>query len=81
MVQAARVDREELKRFVKQTGDTVAAGFNCAITVLGDRLELYKGLAELGSATPETLAEKCDLHPSLGKGMVAASGLRGPDWL
>lgn len=62
--QAARkLDSDKLKNFVKQTGDMVAAGFNCAITVLGDRLDLYQGLSKLGPSTPEQLASASELHP------------------
>lgn len=61
--QARALDRDKLKRFVKQTGDMVAAGFNCAITVLGDRLDLYQHLRDLGPTTPDALAESAQLHP------------------
>ena len=57
-----RIDRDALKAFVKQTGDMVAAGYNCAITVLGDRLGLYGRLFELGPCTPDVLAEATGTH-------------------
>lgn len=56
------IDKDKLKRFVKQSGQTVAAGFNCAVTVLGDRLGLYADLASHGPASASELAERTGLH-------------------
>lgn len=56
------LDREKLKQFVKQSGGMVAAGFNCAITVLGDRLELFAALREHGPCTSEALSKATGLH-------------------
>ena len=36
------IDDDKLGLLLKQTGGMVAASFNCAITVLGDRLGLYR---------------------------------------
>lgn len=62
MQNSRQLDGERLKLFVKQTGDMVAAGFNCAITVLGDRLGLFKTLAANGPSTPAQLAAASGLH-------------------
>ncbi|MEL0049220.1 MAG: SAM-dependent methyltransferase, partial [Gammaproteobacteria bacterium] len=56
------IDEKKLGDFLKQTGSMVTAGFNCAITVLGDRLDLYQGLADLGPCTSEALAGHLGLH-------------------
>lgn len=56
------IDGDKLKRFIKQSGQTVAAGFNCAVTVLGDRLGLYENLATQGPANSEELALRSGLH-------------------
>lgn len=56
------VDGDKLKQFLKQSGQMVAAGFNCAVTVLGDRLDLYAELARGGAASPQELADRCGLH-------------------
>ena len=58
---AAR-DPDALRRFVKQTSDMVSAGFNCAITVLGDRLGLYKALVTHGPVDSVELAEHTGLN-------------------
>ena len=56
------IDEDKLGLFLKQTGGMVAASFNCAITVLGDRLGLYRALAELGPCSSEALAAHLMLH-------------------
>lgn len=55
-------DEDKLGFFLKQTGGMVAASFNCAITVLGDRLGLYQALAELGPTDSHSLAAHLQLH-------------------
>lgn len=59
---AAARDPDALRRFVKQSSDMVSAGFNCALTVLGDRLGLYKALAAHGPVNSEEFAEHTGLH-------------------
>ncbi len=56
------IDEKRLGDFLKQTSGMVTAGFNCAITVLGDRLGLYQGLAQLGPSTSAQLAQHLNLH-------------------
>ena len=56
------IDEDKLGLFLKQTGGMVAASFNCAITVLGDRLGLYQALAEIGPCSSQTLASHLTLH-------------------
>ena len=56
------VDPDKLGDFLKQTGGMVTAGFNCAISVLGDRLGLFKALYEIGPCDSAALAEALDLH-------------------
>ena len=58
----SEINQKKLEGFVKQTGGMVAAGFNCAISVLGDRLGLFKGLWEHGPCTSEQLAQALSLH-------------------
>ena len=50
------VDQDKLGDFLKQTGGMVAAGFNCAISVLGDRLGLFKTLYDIGPCDSTTLS-------------------------
>ena len=56
------VDQEKLGDFLKQTGGMVTAGFNCAISVLGDRLGLFKTLYEIGPCDSVRLASELKLH-------------------
>ena len=56
------IDEDKLGLFLKQPGGMVAASFNCAITVLGDRLGLYQALAEIGPCSSQTLASHLTLH-------------------
>ena len=56
------IDDDKLGLLLKQTGGMVAASFNCAITVLGDRLGLYQALGELGPSTGSELALHLELH-------------------
>ena len=58
----AAVDQDKLGDFLKQTGGMVAAGFNCAISVLGDRLGLFETLYAIGPCDSATLAKKLHLH-------------------
>ncbi|MEM7080978.1 MAG: class I SAM-dependent methyltransferase [Pseudomonadota bacterium] len=59
---AGKPDPDRLKQFLRRAGADVAAGFNCAITVLGDRLDLYQALDEQGPSTSAELARATDLH-------------------
>ena len=56
------IDDDKLGLLLKQTGGMVAASFNCAITVLGDRLGLYKALGDIGPSTSAELAIHLRLH-------------------
>ncbi len=47
---------DKLRKFTGQVSASVTGGLNCALTMVGDQLGLYKGLAELGPATSDELA-------------------------
>ncbi len=53
---------EKLGEFLKQTGAMVSAGFNCAISVVGDRLGLFKALYDVGPCDSAALAATLQLH-------------------
>ena len=42
--QHPQLDRDRLEAFIKQIGAQVAAGFNCSLSHLGDKLGLYRAL-------------------------------------
>ncbi len=50
------IDSDKLQQFSLQTGNMVASGFNCAISLIGDRLNLYKSLSEIGPCDSHRLA-------------------------
>jgi SAM-dependent methyltransferase len=52
------VDHEKLTRFVFRAVDEVGATLNTALVVMGDRLGLYRALAETGPLTPAELASR-----------------------
>lgn len=62
MSQSNRVDRERLEKFFFRVANQVSAGFNCSLSALGDRLGLYKALADVGPVNSDELAEHTGLH-------------------
>ena len=60
--QRPQLDRDRLEAFIKQIGTQVAAGFNCSLSHLGDRLGLYGAIAEAGPVNSEELAARTGLH-------------------
>jgi SAM-dependent methyltransferase len=52
------IDADKLNQFVFRAVEEVGATLNAALVVMGDRLGLYKGLAEGGSQSPGELAER-----------------------
>lgn len=57
----ARPDRESLLAFARQVSTSVTGAMNCALTLVGEQLGLYKALAELGPADSHALAGKSNL--------------------
>jgi SAM-dependent methyltransferase len=53
----------EIEQFLGQVATDAAAVFHAATVVLGDKLGLYKALAEGGAATPAELAERTGCDP------------------
>ena len=58
----AELDRDRLETFLKFIGGQVAAGFNCALSGLGDQLGLYRALADIGPTSSDELAAHTGLH-------------------
>jgi 2-polyprenyl-3-methyl-5-hydroxy-6-metoxy-1,4-benzoquinol methylase len=54
-------DRDKLTHYIKLVGGSVAAGFNCAISAVGDRLGLYRTLSESGPVNSDELADRTGL--------------------
>lgn len=58
---SAQFDRDALLAFSRQVSGSITGGLNCALTLVGDQLGLYKALAEIGPATSGELADKTNL--------------------
>ena len=56
MLPREQLDRDKLQKFLGQVSGSLGAGINCAVTLVGDQLGLYRALNTLGSATSEELA-------------------------
>jgi 2-polyprenyl-3-methyl-5-hydroxy-6-metoxy-1,4-benzoquinol methylase len=56
--QPAGIDMEKLMGFVFQAVGEVGATLNTALVVMGDRLGLYRALADAGPLTPAELAQR-----------------------
>ena len=70
-------DMEKLDAFVgKMVGD-MGAAFSAALVVLGDRLGLYKALAEAGPSTPHGLAERSGTTERYVREWLAAQAAAG----
>jgi hypothetical protein len=57
----AQVDPEALRKFSGKVSGSVTGGLNCALTLVGDQLGLYKALAEADPSNSEQLAGKTNL--------------------
>ncbi|HLH66717.1 MAG TPA: class I SAM-dependent methyltransferase [Solirubrobacteraceae bacterium] len=55
---AVEVDGEKLMQFVFRAVDEVGATLNAALVVMGDKLGLYRALADAGPLSPAQLAER-----------------------
>jgi 2-polyprenyl-3-methyl-5-hydroxy-6-metoxy-1,4-benzoquinol methylase len=54
----AAVDGEKLMQFVFRAVDEVGASLNAALVVMGDKLGLYRAMADAGALTPHELAAR-----------------------
>ena len=55
---APSIDADKLMAFVYRAVDEVGATLNAALVVMGDKLGLYRALAEAGPLTPAELSER-----------------------
>ncbi len=56
--QAVEVDGDKLMQFVFRAVDEVGATLNAALVVMGDKLGLYRAMADGGALSPSELAER-----------------------
>jgi SAM-dependent methyltransferase len=57
-IEPTTVDEQNLMAFVIRAVDEVGAALNAALVVMGDKLGLYRALADAGPATPAELADR-----------------------
>ena len=57
----SEINPDELRRFSGKVSGSVTGGLNCALTLVGDQLGLYRALAEAGPMDSEALAAKTNL--------------------
>jgi hypothetical protein len=55
---SVEIDEQKLEQFVFRAVEEVGATLNAALVVMGDRLGLYRALAEGGAMTPDELAAR-----------------------
>jgi SAM-dependent methyltransferase len=53
-----QIDQAKLEKFMGQAVGEVGAAMNAALVIIGDKLGLYKAMAEAGPMTPAELAKK-----------------------
>jgi 2-polyprenyl-3-methyl-5-hydroxy-6-metoxy-1,4-benzoquinol methylase len=56
--QTQAIDEAKLQEFMGRAVGDLGAGFTAALVVIGDKLGLYKAMAESGALTPAQLAER-----------------------
>ena len=59
--QSLQLDPDKLEQFVFRAVDEVGATLNAALVVMGDKLGLYRALADAGPMTPVELARRSDV--------------------
>jgi SAM-dependent methyltransferase len=63
MAEKSQIDKEKAQRFLKQLMKDVAAAFHSAMTYIGDRLGIFKAMAQAGAPlTVEELAQRTGLQ-------------------
>ena len=56
-----QINPQALRAFTGKVSGSVTGGLNCALTLVGDQLGLYKALAKTGPCTSQTLADATNL--------------------
>src|SRR4051812_13574869 len=58
--EAPQLDPTKLEAFVFRAVDEIGATLNTAMVVIGDKLGLYRAMADAGPLSPEELAQRTD---------------------
>jgi ubiquinone/menaquinone biosynthesis C-methylase UbiE len=75
--QASAVDQDKLMSFVFRSVDEVGATLNTALVVMGDKLGLYRALADAGPLTPAGLAERAGIAERYAREWLSAQAAGG----
>jgi ubiquinone/menaquinone biosynthesis C-methylase UbiE len=68
---------QELEQLIGKVIGDLGGAANSALVLVGDRLGLYKALAEIGPATPQELAERTRTHERNVREWLAAQAASG----
>ena len=71
------VDETKLQEFIGKVVNEWGAAEGALITFVGDRLGLFKAMADAGEVTPEELAKKTGTHPRIIKEWLAGQAAGG----
>jgi SAM-dependent methyltransferase len=71
------IDQERLEMFMGKMVTDLGAGVNGVLVVLGDRLGLYKAIAQSGRVTSDSLAESTETHERYVREWLAAQAASG----
>jgi SAM-dependent methyltransferase len=71
------VDEAKLHDFIGKAVGEWGAALGALLTFAGDRLGLFKAMAEAGALTPEELASKTGTHPRMVREWLAAQAAGG----
>jgi SAM-dependent methyltransferase len=75
--QPAAVDPDKLMSFVFRAVDEVGATLNTALVVMGDKLGLYRALADSGALTPAGLAARTQIAERYAREWLCAQAAGG----
>lgn len=74
---AATLDQQAVERFVMKVATDLGIGHNGVLAYLGDRLGLWRALADATACTSEELAERCGLAERYVREWLAAQAAAG----
>ncbi len=77
LVQETVLDEAKMQKFIGKVVNEWGAAVGALITFVGDRLGLFKAMAEAGELTPEQLARKTGTHPRIIREWLAGQAAGG----
>src|ERR687896_354300 len=71
------IDEAKVEAFVNRVVDEIGAALNVPLTVIGDRLGLYRAMADSAPVTPAELAERTRTHERYVREWLAGQAAGG----